>query len=172
MFRKILLISLLFVPVSVSADGVLSEWWNAPKYSWVAGGYSQSVQTPGERGLTITGGQFPKETGFGYLGFLEGTKLDDPDDDGMVYTLGAEGVFKWKWVYVGLGMSVSDRTTAVSGTLWNFRERLGLRYKPAGQDWFVDGSIAHSSHCARCGIEEDKVNTGMTSVILQLGLTF
>jgi len=170
--RILMLLLLTATPLSVLGDSLLERIINAPRYSWIAGGYSQSVQESGERGLVVSGGRMPVESGIGYQAYLEGTKLNDPDDDGMVYTLGAEQIFKWNWAYIGLGVSVADRRTAVSGTYWNFRQRAGVRYKPEKKKWFLDLSLEHSSHCARCGIEEDQANTGMTSLVFQFGTEF
>ena len=170
--RSLMLLLLVATPLSAAAESLLERIIKAPRYSWIAGGYSQSVQELGERGLVVSGGRMPVESGIGYQAYLEGTKLNDPEDSGMVYTLGAEAIFKWRWAYIGLGMSVADRRTAVSGTLWNFRERLGIRYKPKKEKWFLDLGLTHSSHCARCGIEEDEVNTGMTSLVFQFGTEF
>ena len=170
--RFLMLSLLIATPLSALAESLLERIINAPRYSWIAGGYIQSVQEPGERGLVISGGRMPVESGIGYQAYLEGAKLNDPEDDGMVYTLGAEAIFKWHWAYIGLGMSVADRRTAVSGTLWNFRERLGIRYKPKKKKWFVDLGLTHSSHCEACGIEEDKINSGMTSLNFQFGMEF
>jgi len=163
---------LMLFSSAAAADNLLSEWWHAPKYNWVAGGYSQSIQDFGQRGLHISGGVFPEETGFGFQSYLNATKLHDPDDTDMVYTLGIEPVFKWNWVYVGLGLAVKDRRSAVSGTLWDFRQSLGIRYQPKKKNWFFDASLQHGSHCARCGVEEDENNSGVTDVVLQFGFTF
>ncbi len=170
--RSLAFLFLIGTSLPVLADNFLTELINAPKYKWISLGYSQDLQETGTRGVVLSGGLFPEETGFGFQSYLEATKLDDPKDDGMVYTLGIEPVIKWKWAYLGLGMSVSDRTTAVSGTYWTFHQSLGGRWKPKNEDWFLDLSVRHRSHCARCGIEEDKVNTGMTSLNLQFGLAF
>ena len=170
--RYLMLSLLIATPLSVLADSFLSPFINAPKYSWAAGGYSQDVKERDHRGGIISGGLFPRETGFGFQAYLEGTKLNDPKDDGMVYTLGIEPVFKWHWAYIGAGLAVSDRTTAVSGTLWNFSGVLGARYKPKNQKWFLDLGIRHRSHCEACGIASDRINSGMTSLNFQFGLEF
>jgi hypothetical protein len=163
---------LMATPLSASAESLLEKIINTPRYSWIAGGYSQSVQESGERGLVVSGGRMPVDSGIGYQAYLEGTKLNEPDDTNMVYTLGVEQIFKWRWAYIGLGLAVSDRRTAVSGTYWNFRQRLGIRYKAKKKKWFLDLGLTHGSHCARCGIEEDKVNTGQTALVFQFGKEF
>jgi hypothetical protein len=146
-------------------------------YPWVSLGYSQDIGETSHRGGILSGGLFPtqKESdwGFGFQSYLEGTKLNEAQDTGMVYTLGIEPTLHWKWFYGGLGLAVSDRTTAVSGTLWNFTFGGGARYQPEGQNWFGDVFIRHRSHCAKsCGIETDKVNSGMTSVNFSIGITW
>ena len=170
--RFLMLSLLIATPLSALADSFLSPFINAPKYSWIAAGLSQDVKEREHRGGIISGGLFPRETGFGFQAYLEGTKLNDPKDDSMVYTLGIEPVIKWKWLYLGTGVAVSNRKTKFSGTLWNFSGSLGARYKPKKKNWFLDLSVRHRSHCEACGIEEDKINSGMTSVNLQFGMEF
>jgi len=153
------------------ADSFLTPLIDAPKYKWVSLGYSQDIQETGTRGFLLSGGLFPEETGFGFQSYVEGTKLDMPTDNKMVYTLAVESILKWKWLYAGAGVGVSDRKTAVSGTLWNFSGTLGARYKPKKKNWFLDFNVRHRSHAERI-FNTGSENSGMTSVNFQWGFTF
>jgi hypothetical protein len=168
--RSLAFLFLIGTSLPVLAENFLTELINAPKYKWVSLGYSQDIREPGTRGLVFSGGLFPEETGFGFQAYLETTKLDMPDDTDMVHTAAVESILKWKWIYGGMGVAISDRTTAVSGTYWNFTNTLGVRYM-GDDDWFLDFNIRHRSHAGAI-FQGDKENAGMTAVNLQFGLTF
>ncbi len=103
-----------------------------------------------------------RELNWGVRTYLELGRYNYDGNSGSSVTVAVEPVVTWRGCYAGIGPSLGN-TTPRLGTVWNISST-------AGCDFELDNGrrlgffINHQSHCARCGIEEDRENGGKTTI--------
>ncbi len=182
--RYIPLIFLLLIPIQANAEN--HTWRDHSKvifqdhslnYYWIGGSVGKDVMHLNDAGehfnaLTVSLGSFPKgKRGFGFISYLEYSDFQDESQTGNGWTIGFEPIWKYKIFYAGLGLSLSDDYTSVTGTRWNFSIPVGVRFD-LKRNKFIDANARHRSHGSRLGIQEGRDNNGLNILGLQFGVNF
>lgn len=167
--KYIPLLFLLLIPIQTTAD--VGDYYN-----WMGVSLGKDVMHLNDDGehfnaLTLSYGYFPKEKGFGFISYLEYSDFQDRNQTGNGWTIGFEPIWKYKIFYAGLGLSLSDDYTPVTGTKWNFSIPVGARFN-LGKNKFIDANFRHRSHGSKLGIRESRDNLGLNTLSLQFGANF
>lgn len=137
--------------------GVASaEAWGGERWLGAAIGADFSNFDPmGTASVDI--GLWPEHMRFGYQAYLE---VADPNCDDQMWTIGAEPVFRFKKLYAGIGLALSDeRLCERAGTKWNFSIAVGMRVTKR-----LDVQWRHRSHGDELGIRENTPNKGVNLI--------
>jgi len=167
--RYIPLLFLLLIPIQATAD--VGDYYN-----WMGVSLGKDVMHLNNdeehfNALTLSYGYFPKEKGFGAITYLEYADYEDQNKTGNLWTIGFEPIWKYKFFYVGLGLSLSDDYTSATGTKWNFSIPVGVKFD-LKKNIFIDANFRHRSHGSKLGIRESRDNLGLNILSLQLGVKF
>lgn len=171
MYKTIGAILLGFIiSLPVMADEDWSLFGGENKWS-LSGGAGMDINGD-YSAVTVSGNWLPKKRslGTGVITSLQLGYYDYDEGNGERVAVAVIPVLTYRGFYAGMGVSLGN-TTPNLGTGWNFASAGGYRHT-FENNMFIDLSIAHESHGARMGIEEDKANGGVTMVVGQVGVRF
>lgn len=139
--------------LALPAAGAGERWWGVS-----VGADFRNFDPMGA--VAVETGMWPQDKKFGYQAYLE---FADPNCDDSMWTLGGEAVWRYKRVYFGLGLSLSDEELCDrSGTKWHFTTAVGFRISK-----HFDIQWRHRSHGSDFGIADDKPNEGVNLIELR-----
>jgi hypothetical protein len=139
--------------LALSSAAAVERWWGV-----AVGADFRNFDPMGT--VSVETGIWPDNKKFGYQAYLE---YADPNCDDSMWTLGGEAVWRYKRLYFGLGLSLSDkRLCGLSGTKWHFSTAAGFRISK-----HFDIQWRHRSHGADFGIAEDTPNDGVNLIQLR-----
>ncbi len=176
--RYIPLLFLLLIPIQANAE---EHTWKGSSlnYYWAGGSVGRDVIHRKGTGkhfhaITASFGSFPEgKKGFGYISYLEYAHPLVRGVEKNLWTIGFEPIWKYRFFYAGLGLSLSDDYTAATGTKWNFSIPIGVRFNLGKEkNMFIDANVRHRSHGSKLGIRESRENNGLNILSLQFGVNF
>ncbi len=139
--------------LALPSAGAVERWWGVA----IGADFRNFDPMPA---VSLETGLWPDDKKFGYQAYLE---YADPNCDDSMWTLGAEALWRYKRLYFGLGLAMSDeRLCGLSGTKWHFSTAVGYRINE-----HLDVQWRHRSHGADLGIEEDEPNDGVNLIQLR-----
>ncbi|MFQ6021858.1 MAG: hypothetical protein ACE5NW_03980 [Acidiferrobacterales bacterium] len=110
--------------------------------------------------LSFEGGLWPDNKKWGFQYYLE---FADPSCDDEMWTVGTEPLWRFKKLYGGVGLALSDeRLCDRAGTKWNFSIVLGMRVTK-----HFDVQWRHRSHGDDLGIRTNTPNEGVNLIQLR-----
>ena len=142
------LIVTALLSLALPAAHAAERWWG------VAVGADYSNFAP-MGVVSLETGIWPDHKKFGYQAYVE---YADPSCDDSMWTLGGEATWRYKRLYFGFGLALSDERLCDgrAGTKWNFSLSAGFRISK-----HVDIQWRHRSHGDDFGIDKDKPNEGV-----------
>lgn len=144
----------VLLSLAISSAAAVERWWG------VAAGADYSNFDP-MGVVSLETGMWPDHKKFGYQAYLE---YADPSCDDSMWTAGGEAIWRYKRVYFGMGLAMSDERLCGgrAGTKWNFSLSAGFRISK-----HFDIQYRHRSHGDDFGIEDDKENEGVNLIELR-----
>ena len=143
----------MILSLAVPTANAVERWWGVS----IGADFNNFDPMPV---ISLETGLWPDNKKFGYQAYLE---YGDPPCDGALWTIGSEAVFRYKKVYGGVGLALSNqRLCGLAGTQLNFSTVLGLRIN---KNW--DIQWRHRSHGSDFGISEDSPNDGVNLIELR-----